>query len=158
MGHFENDNDLGHYLAGLIEGDGHFSKKQLIISGHKNNQPLFESLVKSIGYGTIRPYSSSANAIRFVICSKAGLKRVLALINGRFVGEHKYNQLLNHNYDSRFQMVLQTSSGLSFNKFWLCGFINADGCFNITIRQCSTTKIGFRVDLRLNVSQKMIIY
>jgi hypothetical protein len=22
---------------------------------------------------------------------------------------------------------------------------NADGCFNITIRQCSTTKIGFRV-------------
>jgi hypothetical protein len=35
IGHFENDNDLGHYLAGLIEGDGHFSKEQLIISGHK---------------------------------------------------------------------------------------------------------------------------
>jgi hypothetical protein len=35
MDHFENDNDLGHYLAGLIEGDGHFSKEQLIISGHK---------------------------------------------------------------------------------------------------------------------------
>jgi hypothetical protein len=75
--------------------------------------------------------------------SKAGLKRVLALMGDSW--EHKYNQLLNHNYDSRFQMVLQTSSGLSFNKFWLCGFINADGCFNITIRQCSTTKIGFRV-------------
>jgi hypothetical protein len=33
--------DLGYYLAGLIEGDGHFSKKQLIISGHQSDYEFF---------------------------------------------------------------------------------------------------------------------
>lgn len=26
-----NDEQLGHYLAGLIDGDGHFSNKQLVL-------------------------------------------------------------------------------------------------------------------------------
>jgi hypothetical protein len=65
------DNDLGYYLAGLIEGDGHFSKKQLIISCHNGDNICFKQLIKHVGYGTLRPYSTG-RASRFVICNKTG--------------------------------------------------------------------------------------
>ena len=39
-----SDTDLGYYLAGLIEGDGHFSKNQLIISGHENDYEFYQNL------------------------------------------------------------------------------------------------------------------
>lgn len=82
----QSQTELGHYLAGLIEGDGHFSKNQLIISSHIKDKPVLEALRKHVGYGTIKPYSQQSNALRFVISSKAGLRRVLKLINGKLNG------------------------------------------------------------------------
>lgn len=147
--------DLGYYLAGLIEGDGHFSKNQLIISGHENDFQFFETLQSLLGYGKISKYTNG-RALRFVISSKAGLQRVILLCNGKFVGWHKFNQLLKHNYDKWLNIVLQEpkDENLALNNFWLCGFIEADGCFNITIRKCNTSITKTRVDLRLTMGQK----
>jgi LAGLIDADG endonuclease len=145
--------DLGYYLAGLIEGDGHFSKNQLIISCHENDKMCFELLIKLLDYGTLKPYSKG-RALRFVISSNAGLKYVLKLINGKFVGYNKYNQLLKHGYEKKFNIAIWPPQPLTLNNFWLCGFIDADGCFNITLRKCATNTTKVRVDLRLTVAQK----
>src|SRR5271170_6121888 len=49
-----NDNDFGHYLAGLIDGDGHFSKQlQLIIVFNNKDAFLAYYLKGKIGYGHI---------------------------------------------------------------------------------------------------------
>lgn len=63
--------DLGYYLAGLIEGDGHFSKNQLIISGHENDYLFFESLKNLLGYGKVSKYTKG-RALRFVVSSNGG--------------------------------------------------------------------------------------
>lgn len=64
--------------------------------------------------------------------------------------------MLKHNYDKRFNIFLQPPKDehLALNNFWFCGFIEADGCFNITIRKCSTSTTKIRVDLRLTIAQK----
>lgn len=146
--------DLGYYLAGLIEGDGHFSKRQLIISGHQNDYEFFKILSPMLGYGTVSNYSKG-RGLRFVISSKTGLRHVLSLCNGKFLGLHKYHQLVAHNWDQWLNIpLLPPSNSLTLDNYWLCGFIEADGCFNITIRKCNTSATKRRVDLRLTIAQK----
>lgn len=146
--------DLGWYLAGLIEGDGHFSKKQLIISGHLKDYVFFKALETNVGYGTTRKYSRG-QALRFVISSKAGLRHVLSLCNGKWLGEYKYNQLIKHNYDKWLNFTLcRPNTDFALNNFWFCGFIESDGCFNISLRKCNTSTTKMRVELRLTISQK----
>lgn len=146
--------DLGYYLAGLIEGDGHFSKKQLIISGHQKDYAFFKTLSTLLGYGTVRQYSKG-HGLRFVISSKTGLYHVVCLCNGKFVGYHKYNQLINHNYEQWLNItLLPPTKKFALNNFWFCGFIDADGCFSITVRKCNTSTTKTRVDLRLTIAQK----
>ena len=49
-----SDNDFGHYLAGLIDGDGHFSKApQLVIVFNKLDASLPYFIKSRIGYGNI---------------------------------------------------------------------------------------------------------
>lgn len=145
--------DLGSYLAGLIEGDGHFSKNQLIISCHNRDDACFRSLIKRIGYGTLKPYSKG-RALRLVVSSKVGLRRILELVNGKFVGYNKYNQLVKHNYAGRLNVKIIPPQPFTLDCFWLSGFIDADGCFNISVRKCPTSRLGIRIDLRLAVAQK----
>lgn len=136
-------------------GDGHFSKNQLIISGHeKNGYAFFNSLKLLLGCGEISKYTKG-RALRFVVSSKAGLLRVIGLCNGKFVGWNKSNQLLKHSYDKGFNIILKQpkTENLALNNFWLCGFIEADGCFNITIRKCNTNTTKTRVDLRLSTKR-----
>jgi hypothetical protein len=42
-----------------------------------------------------------------------------------FVGWNKFNPLLKHNYDKRFNITLKQpkNENLALNNFWLCGFI-----------------------------------
>jgi hypothetical protein len=151
----KSETDLGYYLAGFIEGDGHFSKNQLIISGHENDYAFFNILKLQLEYGAISKYTKG-RALRFVVSNKAGLQRVITLCNGKFVGWNKFNQLLKHNYDKRLNIALKQpkNKNLGLNNYWLCGFIEADGCFSITIRKCNSSTTKVRVDLRLTIAQK----
>jgi hypothetical protein len=45
-----SENDLGYYLAGLIEGDGCFLKAELQISYHLKDRIAAEKLQKAIGF------------------------------------------------------------------------------------------------------------
>jgi hypothetical protein len=111
-------------------------------------------LRKCLGYGTIKPYYKQSKALRFVISSKAGLKHVLQQVNGKLVGTAKYNQLLRHNYETRLNFALRPAQKVSLDNAWLSGFIDADGCFSIVMRNCNTSRTGLRIDLRLTIAQK----
>lgn len=50
-----NNEELGHYLAGLIDGDGHFSKiQQLIIAFSSSDASLAYYIRDKLGYGTVK--------------------------------------------------------------------------------------------------------
>src|ERR1700749_4394225 len=79
----ENENDFGHYLAGLIDGDGHFSKSlQLVIVFNELDASLAYFIKAKLSYGHIYKVKNK-KAIILVISKRAGLLKVLNLINGK---------------------------------------------------------------------------
>lgn len=92
----EDDTSFGHYLAGLIDGDGHFSvQQQLVISFHALDAPLAYYVKRRLNYGSVRAVKSK-QAYTLVVSSRQGLDVVLALINGKLRTKHRYNQVINN--------------------------------------------------------------
>ena len=87
------DNQFGHYLAGLIDGDGHFSsKQQLVIVFSGSDASLAYFLKERLGYGNVRKVKDK-NAYILIISKSEGLTKVINLINGK-LRTYKYNQAI----------------------------------------------------------------
>src|SRR5277367_700374 len=111
-----NDNEFGHYLAGLIEGDGHFSsKQQLIIAFHSLDASLAYLIKERLGFGSVKKIKDK-NAFLLIIASKKGLEKTINLINGKIRTENKFNQIidniLNHT-DLNFDLKLNSDRDLN---------------------------------------------
>ena len=105
-----NDEQFGHYLAGLIDGDGHFSsKQQLVIVFHSLDASLAYYIKERLGFGSIHKVKDK-NALILVIAARKGLEKVINLINGKIRTENKYDQIikniLNHENYAEFSAQL----------------------------------------------------
>jgi LAGLIDADG endonuclease len=146
-----NDEEFGHYLAGLIDGDGHFSsKQQLVIAFHSLDAFLAYYIKGRLGFGKVKKIKYK-NAFLLIIGSKKGLNKVLELINGKIRTENKYNQIINNilkvsKYDNlRREINFKLNTDKNLKNYWLAGFSDADASFQIKILDC-----GNRVEVRLN--------
>lgn len=147
-----NDEQFGQYLAGLIDGDGHFSnKQQLVIVFHSSDVHLAYYIKKRLGIGTVKKIKNK-NAYLFIISSKDGIIKILSLINGKIRTENKffqitYNILNNSKFiefnKNGFCLKLNTSEDLE--NHWLAGFSDADASFQIKFLDRGT-----RTEVRLN--------
>jgi hypothetical protein len=91
-----NNEELGHYLAGLIDGDGHFSsKQQLVIAFHLLDASLAYYIKERLGYGKVKKVKDK-NAFLLIIASKKGLNKIINLINGKIRTENKFNQIIDN--------------------------------------------------------------
>lgn len=165
---------FGAYLAGLWEGDGSIwiPKTTYAPSGklytphfyiifHDKDYPLVLALQKLIG-GTIRNKSEN-HAYVLTVSSINGLQNVIYLMNGylRTPKVHQFNKLIqwiNTNYFSTEPIVcndVDTSPIIS--NAWLSGFIDADGSFDVKVREKSFDGKGKnRVEARLRIEQRII--
>lgn len=146
-----NDEQLGHYLAGLIDGDGHFNKlKQLIIVFSAPDAFLAYNLKTKIGYGNVRKVDNKGAYI-FVISNKAGILKILSLINGKIRTTSKYNQIigsvLKDSYVKEFNNIFVLNESDNFNNHWLAGFSDADASFQVKIIDRATRN---KPEVRLN--------
>lgn len=146
-----NDNQFGHYLAGLIDGYGHFSsKQQLVIVFHSLDASLAFYIKERLGFGNIKKVKDK-NAFLLVIGAKKGLEKVIYLINGKIRTENKlnqvYNNILNHvNYtEIRETINFKLNSEKDFLNHWLAGFSDADASFQI-----KAINRNNRIEIRLN--------
>jgi hypothetical protein len=105
------DTDFGYFLAGLIEGDGWFGKKQLHIIFTEKDTSLAYYIKKRIGYGNVYKIKDK-NAVRYICKNKVGLFYILSLINGKLVSKPKYEQLLKHNYSVDFNYYILPPSNI----------------------------------------------
>ena len=65
-----NDEEFGHYLAGLIDGAGHFSsKQQLVIVFHSLDVSLAYYIKERLGFGSINQVKNK-NAYLLIITAK----------------------------------------------------------------------------------------
>jgi hypothetical protein len=91
-----NDEQFGHYLAGLIDGDGHFScKQQIILVFSSPDVQLAYYIKKRIGFGHINKIKDK-NAYKYVISNKKGIVKTINLINGKLRTHNKFNQVTNN--------------------------------------------------------------
>ena len=154
-----NDNQFGHYLAGLIDGDGHFSKQQqLVIVFNSLDVSLAYYIKKQIGFGNIRKVKNK-KAFLLIIGSKKGLEKVINLINGKIRTKNKLDQICNNILKHKHFVELKNKIKFKLNldkdlkNYWLAGFSDADASFKIKLLNHTN-----RTEVRLNfqIDQKKI--
>ena len=144
----QNDHEFGHYLAGLIDGDGHFSKiKQLVIVFAATDASLAYYVKSYLGYGNVKKVRNK-NAYILVLSSKPGVDKVLELINGKLRTKTKYLQVIN-NVARKENFKYNEKNDL--NNHWLAGFSDADASFQIKIvyrekRSKPEIRLNYQVD------------
>lgn len=152
-----NNEQLGHYLAGLIDGDGHFSKaQQLVLVFSSPDAFLAYFLKEKLGYGNVKKVKYK-NAYLLIVSNKEGMLNVLNLINGKLRTEHKFNQvvnnILNHTRYKDNDIKFYMNSSNNFDNHWLAGFSDADASFQIKIIK-RITKSKPEVRLNYQIDQK----
>lgn len=144
------EDQLGHYLAGIMEGDGYFGAQRLEIIFHEKDRALASRLRTSIGYGSLYPVRDRL-AVKLSIGSRGGFDRLRLLCDGKFVGPQKIAQFSRNAFGISIGPPL---GQVDLNTSWLAGFFDADGSLGVDLVRSSTHRTGFSVRLRLRISQK----
>ena len=157
-----SDDQFGHYLAGLIDGDGHFSsKQQLVIVFHSLDASLAYFIKKRLGYGSVKKRKDK-NAFFFVIATKKGLEKVINLINGKIRIEDKFNQIVNNilNHDNYAELKkkinLKLNLDKNFKNHWLAGFSDINASFQIKVLN-HNNKIEIKLNFQINQKKNTIL-
>ena len=128
----QTDEEFGHYLAGLIDGEGNFGVKSLVIAFNKLDASLAYYIKGRLGYGRVRKVkdkNASAGLVLFSMTNREGLEKVMNLVNGKLRVSFKldnfekyilsyYKEPLN----LKHKLHLNTSSDLEND--WLAGFLD----------------------------------
>ena len=137
--------DVGSYLAGLIEGDGHIAvhngtskpyRPKIIILFHVNDKPLADKIHSSLKVGRIIDRSRAGHYLLQILAKEEVLK-VINLINGKMrtpkiEALHRAINYIN-NVDNLSIPLLDIDNSTIDSNNWLSGFTDADGNFSITI-------------------------
>ena len=155
-----NDEQFGHYIAGLIDGDGHFSSaRQLVIVFSNPDAFLAYYLKTRIGYGTVN-IEKSKKTVCFTVTKREGLEKILNLINGKLRTQSKYDavydNILNvssfNSLKSKIDFKLNNSNCL--NNHWLAGFSDVSASFQIINLK---PKMEIRLAFLINNKNKELI-
>lgn len=134
-----NDDQFGHYLAGLIDGNGYFnSKQQLVIEFNSLDASLAYYIKQRIGYGSVKKIKHK-NVIIFIIAASKGIDKVIKLINGK-VRTDNLNLLDNTN-----TIEVKLNLDNNFKNYWLAGFSDSKASFKIQVIKPSNN-----VEVKLN--------
>lgn len=138
--------NLGYYLAGLLEGDGHISlpslgtttlnrvlNPRIVFTTHINNLGMYAFIQSELG--NIGRFQISNNILRYIIGDKDGILLFINLIHNklRTPKNKRLNdtiQFLNGKYSLSISESLLDVSDFSDNS-WFTGFTEADGHFGI---------------------------
>lgn len=143
---FKDKDNLGYYLAGLLEGDGHISlpslgnttlnrvlNPRIVFTSHKENLGMYAFIQSELG--NIGRFQSSGNAIRYIIGDMKGIIYFINLIHGklRTPKNKRLNdtiKFINAKYSLSIAESLLDNSNYQDN-YWFTGFTEADGHFGI---------------------------
>lgn len=126
-----NKQELGYYLAGLIEGNGNFGDKIVEITFHLKDISTAFYIKKTIGYGSIVVLKEE-NSVKYRLRHNEGIKTIINLVNGKFLACSKINQLKQYKYDKLYSIEIlpKVKQDLKSN-YWLAGFADALASFKI---------------------------
>jgi len=159
---------LGYYLAGLLEGDGSISlpaignttlnrvlNPRIIFTSHINNLGFYAYIQSELG-GIGRFQLSNKNTIRYIIGDIKGILLIINLINGklRTPKNQTFNKLIdfiNKKYSLNIQESILDKSNLASNS-WFTGFTEADGYFGVKIIEAKPKSDTRKRSVSTNIS------
>lgn len=151
-----SDTEFGHYLAGLIDGDGHFSKTpQLVIVFNELDAFLAYYIKGRIGYGNVYKVKNK-KAVILVVAHRAGIVKVLHLINGKIRSQNKLDQINNNILSNPYFKTFSNFSvntEVNLNNHWLAGFSDAVSSFQIKLinrNEKTEVRLAFQIDQKKN--------
>lgn len=174
---FKNNNNLGYYLAGLLEGDGSISlpslgvtslnrvlNPRLVFTSHIDNIGMYLFLQSELG-NVGRFQRSSENVLRYIIGDKQSIIKIINLIHGklRTPKNKRFNDLIEF-MNKKYSLNIPESSldNSSFNdNSWFAGFTEADGHFGIKYierKSKSETRkrsVSENVSLKFRIDQRL---
>lgn len=155
-----NNNQFGHYLAGLIDGDGYFSKaQQLVIVFSYTDAFLAYNLKQKLGNCNVKKIKDK-KAYLLIISKKEAILNVLNLINGKLRTENKFNQVINNilNHDRYKDINIKFTINLTddLNNHWLAGFSDRDASFQVKVinsitRNKPEVRLNYQIDQKSNI-------
>ena len=152
-----SEKELGYFLAGLIEGSGSFDKKELQIVFTEKDAHLAYYIKSQIGYGTVCKINEQ-KIVKYMCKHMKGLFYILSLINGKFVGSSKYEELILYNFSEDFDInILPPVKTLSMDNHWLSGFTQVKGNFYINTVKSKNfkTKYSIRLEYSLRKNENL---
>lgn len=163
-------NNLGHYLAGLLEGDGHISipalgnttlnrvlNSRIVFTSHINNLGMYAFIQSELG-NVGRFQITGENILRYIIGDKAGIVLFINLIHGklRTPKNKRFNDLIkvfNAKYSLGISESLLDNSNFTDNS-WFTGFTEADGHFGIKYVESKAKSDTRKRSVNENISLK----
>lgn len=150
--HVISDNWLTWFI-GFSEGDGAFltgKDKRLRFVLTQKETGILNHIHEILGIGRVRTYG---NFSRYHVDDKSGILILIALFNGNLILNKRKVQvkrwLDSLNIEEKDYNVLPLLSNS-----WLSGFIDAEGCFNVTLFKRKEMALGYQVKLRFMIDQK----
>jgi len=168
--------ELGHYLAGLLEGDGNINipalgtttlnrvlNPRIVFTGSKTNLSLYKFIQSKLD-GRGRFLTKDEKTIRYIVGDIEGIKLLINLMHGKLrtpknITFNKLIEFMNTKYNLKLEESKLDSSDIS-NNSWFTGFTDSDGYFGVKIREArpkSDKRIrsaSFSINLRFNISQR----
>lgn len=149
-----NDEMVSHYLAGLIDGDGHISTQfHIVIAFNKRDKKDAIALRTRLGSGQVRD-DKTANSVNFVISNPEAVTRIALSIKDKLkhpVKIHQYNTRLVPKFNIP---ETSTSNKINFDTPWFTGFFEADGHLVTKIVDRRPKKKNKEVRLLAQIDQK----
>lgn len=147
----QSDEELGHYLAGLIDGAGWFTNLAAHIQFHNLDASVAYYIKKKIGYGSVTKVKSN-NSYKLTITKIKGLERLLNLINGKLRVQSKCDAVLKNilylesfNFKENFHI----NSNNNLDNHWLAGFLDINGNFKVKLLESTQSSGNKCVEIKL---------
>ena len=166
---YKDKNNLGYYLAGLLEGDGSISipslgnttmnrilNPRIVFTTHIDNLGLYAFIQSELG--NIGRFQTTGNVLRYIIGDKNGILVFIHLIHGklRTPKNKRFNDLI-QNFNVKYSLNI-SESHLDFSAFdnnsWLTGFAESDGHFGIKYLESKPKSEDMKRSRSENISLK----
>lgn len=147
-----NDNDLGYYLAGLMDSNSEIINNNMIIHFNNDDYSYMYLIKKQIGYGSI----IKGNNCKLIIKSN-GIPKVLNLINNKINNKILFTQIINYIKLNNLNIDFILNNNLNIlNNYWLSGYLDVNSKFDINLNLINNNlyNIDFNLYIKAPLNDK----
>lgn len=152
---FYTNETFSHYLAGIIDANGHISTLGHIVIAFNLRDKRDALIIRSlIGYGKVRKVKNK-NSVNLIISNKNGIKYVASLIKNKIkhpIRIEQYNTILSNKLNL-LKYKTSLDNNINWDSLWFSGFCDADGHLRLDLLERPHCK-NIEVRLLCQIDQK----